>query len=121
MSQHSKDQTRAKRHLRVRKKVAGTVDRPRLMIRRTLHHIYATIIDDAKGHTLVAASTREKSLADALDSKTNIDAAKRVGAAIAHKAKAVGVSAVVFDRGGYQYHGRVQALADAAREAGLEF
>lgn len=121
MSSHSKDQTRAKRHLRVRKKVSGTTERPRLMVRRTLHHIYATIVDDAKGHTLAAASTREKSLADALESHTNIDAAKRVGAAIAEKAKSLGVSAVVFDRGGYQYHGRVQALADAAREAGLEF
>jgi len=117
----SKDDTRRKRHGRLRNKVSGSAERPRLMIRRTLHHIYATVIDDVKGHTVAAASTREKSLADGLDSNTNIDAAKKVGASIAAKAKAAGISSVVFDRGGYKYHGRVQALADAAREAGLEF
>jgi len=117
----SKEDSRRARHVRLRKKVSGTADCPRLMVRRTLHHIYATIVDDAKGHTLVAASTVEKSLADGLSSKTNVDAAKAVGSAIAAKAKAAGISDVVFDRGGYQYHGRVQALADAAREAGLNF
>ncbi len=117
----SKASARGARHSRLRKKVAGTAERPRLMVRRTLHHIYATIVDDAKGHTIAAASTLEKSLGESLDSKTNVDAAKAVGAAIAAKAKAAGISAVVFDRGGYQYHGRVQALADAAREAGLTF
>ena|ERR1700735_4544050 len=117
----SKNDARKARQTRLRKKVAGTADRPRLMVRRTLHHIYATIVDDAKGHTIAAASTVEKSLAEGLKSNTNVDAAKAVGSAIAAKAKAAGISAVVFDRGGFQYHGRVQALADAAREAGLTF
>jgi len=117
----SKEDSRRARHLRLRKKVAGTAECPRLMVRRTLHHIYATIVDDAKGHTIAAASTIEKSLAEGLKSNTNVDAAKAVGSAIAAKAKAAGISDVVFDRGGYQYHGRVQALADAAREAGLNF
>jgi large subunit ribosomal protein L18 len=117
----SKEDSRRARHVRLRKKVAGTAECPRLMVRRTLHHIYATIVDDAKGHTIVAASTIEKSLAEGLKSNTNVDAAKAVGSAIAAKAKAAGISDVVFDRGGYQYHGRVQALADAAREAGLNF
>jgi large subunit ribosomal protein L18 len=105
----------------LRKKLAGTQECPRLMVRRTLHHIYATIVDDSKGHTLAAASTRDKSVSDSVASKTNTDAAKAVGAAIAAKAKAAGITDVVFDRGGYKYHGRVQALADAAREAGLNF
>ncbi|HTX58190.1 MAG TPA: 50S ribosomal protein L18 [Verrucomicrobiae bacterium] len=117
----SRDDGRRARHVRLRKKLAGTADRPRLLVRRTLHHIYATLVDDAKGHTIAAASTLDKALADGLSSNTNVDAAKAVGAAIAAKAKAAGISAVVFDRGGYQYHGRVQALADAAREAGLNF
>jgi large subunit ribosomal protein L18 len=117
----SKVDARKARQTRLRKKVAGTTARPRLMVRRTLHHIYATIVDDAKGHTIAAASTVEKSLAEGLKSNTNVDAAKAVGSAIAAKAKAAGVSDVVFDRGGFQYHGRVQALADAAREAGLNF
>jgi large subunit ribosomal protein L18 len=121
MARISKDDSRRSRHQRLRKKLAGTNDCPRLMVRRTLHHIYATLVDDAKGHTLAAASTREKSVGEALDSKTNVDAAKAVGQAIAAKAKAAGITDVVFDRGGYKYHGRVQALADAAREAGLNF
>lgn len=121
MARVSKGVKRQARHARLRKKVVGTPECPRLMVRRTLHHIYATVIDDAKGHTLVAASTRDKSVADALKSNTNSDAAKAVGTAIAAKAKAAGISDVVFDRGGYKYHGRVQALADAAREAGLNF
>jgi large subunit ribosomal protein L18 len=117
----SKTDSRRARHIRLRKKVSGTAACPRLMMRRTLHHIYATIIDDAKGHTIASASTVDKSLADGLKSKTNAEAAKAVGSAIAEKAKAAGISDVVFDRGGYQYHGRVQVLADAAREAGLNF
>ncbi len=121
MARVSKDVKRQARHQRLRKKVAGTQACPRLMVRRTLHHIYATLVDDAKGHTLLAASTRDTSLGESLDSKTNIDAAKAVGTAIAAKAKAAGITDVVFDRGGYKYHGRVQALADAAREAGLNF
>jgi len=121
MARISKADSRRARHQRLRKKVAGSGECPRLMVRRTLHHIYATLVDDAKGHTLAAASTRESSLGGALSSKTNIDAAKAVGAAIAAKAKAAGITDVVFDRGGNKYHGRVQALADAAREAGLNF
>jgi large subunit ribosomal protein L18 len=121
MARISKDDTRRARHQRLRKKLEGTTECPRLMVRRTLHHIYATLVDDSKGHTLAAASTRDKSVGEALGSKTNTDAAKAVGTAIAAKAKAAGISDVVFDRGGYKYHGRVQALADAAREAGLNF
>jgi large subunit ribosomal protein L18 len=121
MGRTSKDDARRARHSRLRKKIAGTPERPRLMVRRTLHHIYATLVDDAKGHTLAEASTVDKSLAESLPSKTNVDAAKVVGSAIAAKAKAAGISEVVFDRGGYKYHGRVRALADAAREAGLTF
>jgi large subunit ribosomal protein L18 len=121
MARLSKEEIRRKRHLRVRKKVAGTPERPRLVVRRTLHHIYAAVVDDTRGHTLAAASTRERDVAAGLTSKTNIEAARRVGSAIAAKVKALGVVRVVFDRAGYQYHGRVQALADAARESGLEF
>ena len=121
MSRFSREDSRRARHTRLRKKLSGTSDCPRLMVRRTLHHIYATVVDDTKGHTLVAASTRDKSIAESLESMTNTDAAKAVGTAIAAKAKAAGISDVVFDRGGYKYHGRVQALADAAREAGLNF
>lgn len=114
-------EARRERHARLRRKLSGTPDRPRLFVRRSLHHIYAALIDDAKGHTLATASTLEKSLAQGLSSKTNLAAAQAVGTAIADKAKAAGISQVVFDRGGYKYHGRVRALADAAREAGLSF
>jgi large subunit ribosomal protein L18 len=117
----SKDDSRRARHVRLRKKISGTPERPRLLVRRTLHHVYAILVDDAKGHTLAAASTLDKSLAEPLRSKTNVDAAKAVGTAIASKAKAAGITHVIFDRGGYKYHGRVRALADAAREAGLTF
>jgi len=117
----SKNEQRIKRHFRLRKKLAGTSARPRLMIHRTLHHIYAAVIDDSKGHTLVAASTRQKDVADGLASLTNLDAAKKVGDAVARRAKAAGIDAVVFDTSGLKYHGRVAALAQAARDAGLEF
>jgi large subunit ribosomal protein L18 len=117
----SKNDTRRKRHARLRRKLSGSAERPRLLIRRTLHHIYATVVDDAKGHTIVSASTREKDLADGLDSNTNAAAATKIGQAIAAKAKQAGITQVVFDRSGLKYHGRVKALADAAREAGLEF
>jgi large subunit ribosomal protein L18 len=117
----SKNIQRVKRHSRLRKKVIGTEARPRLQIFRSLHHTYAFVIDDTKGHTLAAVSTREKSLASALDSTTNVEAATKVGQAIAEKAKAAGVSQVVFDTSGLKYHGRVAALAAAAREAGLDF
>ncbi len=111
---------RRTRHARLRKKVGGTGERPRLCVHRSLHHIYAMLIDDAKGHTLAAVSTLDPSLVEG-GSKTNVAAAKAVGSAIAAKAKAAGISDVVFDRGGYRYHGRVRALADAAREGGLNF
>ncbi len=117
----SRAQSRRERHVRLRKKLSGTQERPRLYVRRSLHHLYAILVDDARGHTLAAASTRDASLGGELASKTNVDAAKAVGSAIAAKAKAAGISEVVFDRGGYKYHGRVRALADAAREAGLNF
>ena len=117
----SKDISRQKRHRRLRVKLAGSAERPRLLIRRTLHHIYASVVDDAKGHTICSVSTREKATAEGLSSKTNLDAAKKVGAAVAAKAKEAGINTVVFDRSGLKYHGRVKALADAAREAGLEF
>ncbi len=117
----SKNDQRIKRHRRLRKKVHGTPERPRLAIHRSLHHLYAVVIDDSRGHTLAAASTREKPTAEGLGSRTNLAAAQRVGETIGQKAKAVGISAVVFDTSGLKYHGRVKALADAARAAGLEF
>ncbi|MGB6643654.1 MAG: 50S ribosomal protein L18 [Candidatus Cybelea sp.] len=117
----SKAEARRERHVRLRKKVSGSQDRPRLYVRRSLHHLYAILIDDARGHTLAAVSTLDKSVTGELASKTNVEAAKALGNAIAAKAKAAGISDVVFDRGGYKYHGRVRALADAAREAGLHF
>jgi len=116
-----KAEARRERHARLRKKVSGTGERPRLCVRRSLHHLYATLVDDVRGHTLAAASTLDQSLAAGLASKTSVAAAKAVGSAIAEKAKEAGISTVVFDRGGYRYHGRVRALADAAREAGLTF
>jgi len=113
-----KNKTRQKRHLRVRNRVAGTAERPRLNVFRSLAHIYAQIIDDEKGMTLAAASSLDK---DFKGKGGNIAAAKAVGAAIAKKALEKGISEVVFDRGGYIYHGRVAALAEAAREGGLKF
>jgi large subunit ribosomal protein L18 len=110
---------RARRHFRVRKNVRGTAERPRLVVTRSLRHIRAQIVDDTRGHTLVSASTLDASLRDGEgDKKAH---AARVGALVAERARAAGVSKVVFDRGGNQYAGRIAALADAAREAGLEF
>ena len=117
----SRNEQRLKRHTRLRKKVVGTLGRPRLQIFRSLHHTYAFVVDDTQGHTLVAASTREGAVADGLGSRTNVEAAQKVGSAIAQRAKAAGIDAVVFDTSGHKYHGRVAALAQAAREAGLEF
>ncbi|MGE5507661.1 MAG: 50S ribosomal protein L18 [Chitinophagales bacterium] len=114
-------QARAARHLRVRKRVKGTAERPRLAVFRSLNHIYAQVIDDEAGRTLASASTLDADLRAKLASGGNIEAAKAVGAAIAAKAKEAGVDAVVFDRGGTLYHGRIKALADAAREGGLDF
>lgn len=116
-----KNQARLKRHLRVRKKIQGTTERPRLNIFRSSKHMYAQIIDDIKGVTIVSASTLDKELKEGLGNGGNTDAASKVGELIAKRAKENGIEKVVFDRGGYLYHGRVQALADAAREAGLEF
>jgi large subunit ribosomal protein L18 len=117
----SRTAQRLKRHARVRQKVAGTAARPRLQIFRSLHHTYAFVVDDSRGHTLVTASTRENALAAGLDSKTNLAAATKVGQTIGERAKAAGINAVVFDTSGLKYHGRVAALAQAARDAGLEF
>lgn len=116
-----KNKARLKRHLRVRKAVTGTMARPRLNVFRSLSHIYAQIIDDVTGVTIAAASTMDKDLSLANEYGGNTEAAKVVGAAIASRALAKGITKVVFDRGGYIYHGRVAALAQAAREAGLEF
>jgi large subunit ribosomal protein L18 len=116
-----KNKARLKRHLRVRKKIEGTTARPRLNIFRSAKHMYAQLIDDVKGVTIVAASTQDKELKSDDGNGGNVDAARKVGELIAKRAKEQGVEKVVFDRGGYLYHGRVQALADAAREAGLEF
>jgi large subunit ribosomal protein L18 len=116
----SRNALRLRRHARVRKLVAGDAARPRLSVFRSLHHIYAQLIDDATGHTLAAASTREKDVAKGLDSRKNVSAAQKVGQVIAQRAKAKGITRVVFDRGGYKYHGKIKALADAARGAGLE-
>lgn len=113
-----KNDIRVKRHARMRNHLAGTSDTPRLNVFRSNKHIYAQIIDDSIGKTLVASST--KSIND-LETTSNVDAAKAVGKDIAQKAIEAGIKKVVFDRGGYVYHGRVKALADAAREAGLEF
>ncbi|WP_406040713.1 MULTISPECIES: 50S ribosomal protein L18 [unclassified Micromonospora] len=110
---------RARRHFRVRKNVSGTTERPRLVVTRSLRHIVAQIVDDTKGHTLASASTLDASLRGAEGDKSAL--AGKVGALLAERAKAAGVSKVVFDRGGNRYAGRVAALADAAREAGLEF
>ena len=109
---------RLKRHKRVRAKIAGTPERPRLNVFRSETNIYAQIIDDTKGMTLVSASSLEKSFEG---KGSNIEAAKKVGQIVAERAKAAGIDAVVFDRGGYLYHGRVKALAEGAREGGLQF
>jgi large subunit ribosomal protein L18 len=119
MKNENKNDTRQKRHTRVRKKVNGTAERPRLNVYRSISHIYVQIIDDVAGHTLVSASSNDKALA--LKTGGNLEAAEVVGKAVAEKAKAAGVTKVVFDRGGYLYHGRVAKLAAAAREGGLEF
>src|ERR1700674_5584455 len=106
--------SRLRRHARIRKRMNGSAQRPRLSVFRSLHHVYAQIIDDSTGRTLVAASTREKAVAQGLDSLATTAAAERVGTIVAQRAKEKGVTAVVFDRGGYKYHGRIKALADAA-------
>lgn len=114
----NRSEVRERKHARVRLKISGTAERPRLSVFRSLSHIYAQVIDDVNGKTLVSASTLDKSLEGY---GGNIEAAKAVGALVAQRALEAGIKAVVFDRGGYVYHGRVAALAEAAREAGLEF
>ncbi|AFG35474.1 50S ribosomal protein L18 [Fervidobacterium pennivorans subsp. shakshaketiis] len=109
------------RHRRIRKKIFGTPERPRLAVYRSEKHIYAQIIDDTVGRTLVAASTVEKDIKERVKKTWNVAAAKEVGKIIAERALAKGITTVVFDRGGFKYHGRIKALADAAREAGLKF
>jgi large subunit ribosomal protein L18 len=109
------------RHERLRKKIAGTQERPRLCVFRSLKHIYAQVIDDEAGHTLLSASTLEKTLAETLKSGSDQEAAKSVGRLIAERALANGITTVIFDRGGHMFQGRVKALADAARETGLKF
>jgi large subunit ribosomal protein L18 len=121
MANVKREASRARRHARVRAKVSGTASRPRLNIFRSLAGIYAQLIDDAAGATLVSASSIDHELKAAMSGKKKSEQAKLVGAAIAERAKAKGIKQVVFDRGGYKYHGRVKALADGAREGGLEF
>jgi|UniRef100_A0A7C3WM76 large subunit ribosomal protein L18 len=117
----SRKELRKVRHLRIRKKIYGTPERPRLAVFKSLRYIYAQIIDDTKGHTLVSASSLEKELRSQLKSTKNMEAAKLVGEVIAKRALEKGIKKVVFDRGGFLYHGKVKALADSARAAGLEF
>ncbi|ADQ41233.1 ribosomal protein L18 [Caldicellulosiruptor acetigenus I77R1B] len=117
----NRNEKRLIRHKRIRKKVFGTSERPRLCVYKSLKYIYAQIIDDEKGHTLVAASSLEPEIKSRLSSTKSIEAAEYVGKVIAERAKEKGITKVVFDRGGYPYHGRVKALAEAARQAGLEF
>ena len=121
VSKQSRSEMRVKKHNRLRNRFAGTAERPRLAVFRSNNHMYAQIIDDTVGNTLVAASTMEKSVKAELEKTNNVDAAAYLGKVIAEKALEKGIKDVVFDRGGFIYHGKVQALADAAREAGLEF
>lgn len=121
MAKTSRNEQRKRRHRRVRAKVEGTTARPRLNVYRSLDNIYAQVIDDTQGHTLLSASTIDKEIAKKAEGLSGIEAAKLVGKTVAERAKEAGINTVVFDRGGFRYHGRVKALADAAREAGLEF
>ena len=113
----NRDEVRVRIHIRIRKKLSGTAERPRLAVFRSLNHIYAQVIDDRQGRTLVAASSTQKGASNG----GNVAGAKAIGKLIAEQALAKGIKQVVFDRGGFLYHGRIKALADAAREAGLEF
>lgn len=114
-------EARRRRHRRLRKNITGTPERPRLNVYRSLRHIYAQVIDDTAGHTLVSASSIDNVLSKECEGLEKTEAARVVGRAVAERALASGIEQVVFDRGGYQYHGRVKALAEAAREAGLDF
>jgi large subunit ribosomal protein L18 len=119
LSKPNRKENTRKRHYRLRRRLAGNSERPRLSVHRSGKHIYAQIIDDIQSVTLAAASSLDKELRS--QSGANVDAARRVGELVAQRAKAAGINSVVFDRGGFLYHGRIAALADAAREAGLEF
>ena len=121
VSKKSRSEVRVKKHTRLRNRFAGTTQRPRLAVFRSNNHMYAQIIDDSVGNTLVAASTVEKAAKAELTHTDDVDAAAYVGTLIAKRALEKGIEEVVFDRGGFLYHGKVQALADAAREAGLKF
>lgn len=121
IKKENKNSKRKVRHLRVRRKVTGTPERPRLSIYRSLSNMYAQLIDDTTGTTLVSASTLDKDVKDAIKTGGNKEAAKAVGQSVAKKAVSKGINNVVFDRGGYIYHGRVKELAEGAREAGLQF
>ncbi|RKJ52106.1 50S ribosomal protein L18 [bacterium 1XD42-8] len=121
VNKKSRQSVRIKKHKRIRNRFSGTGDRPRLAVFRSNHHMYAQIIDDTVGNTLASASTLEKELQSELEKTNNVDAAAYIGKVIAKRALEKGISTVVFDRGGYLYHGKVKALAEAAREAGLQF
>jgi large subunit ribosomal protein L18 len=112
---------RQRRHRRVRVKISGTPQRPRLNVFRSLTNIYAQVIDDTVGHTLVSASTLDKDLRGTVEGKSKLEAAKLVGELVARRAQEAGIKQVIFDRGGYKYHGRIKAVADGARAGGLEF
>lgn len=117
----SRKEVRAKKHMRIRNRFSGTAERPRLAVFRSNNHMYAQIIDDTVGNTLVSASTLEKAVKAELEKTNNVDAAAYLGTVIAKRAIEKGITKVVFDRGGFIYQGKIAALADAAREAGLEF
>lgn len=121
IKKENRNKTRKVRHIRVRKKVVGSTERPRLNVYRSAIHIYAQVIDDQSGHTLVSASTMDKDLKDKVAGKPRKEAARMVGKLIGQRAIEHKIKTVVFDRGGYIYHGRVQELAEGAREAGLDF
>ena len=121
VSKESRQKVRVKKHMKIRNRFSGTAQRPRLAVFRSNNHMYAQIIDDTVGNTLVAASTVEKEIAAELEYTNNVEAAAYVGTVIAKRALEKGITTVVFDRGGFIYQGKVKALADAAREAGLEF
>jgi large subunit ribosomal protein L18 len=121
MAKVNRREQREKRRRRIRSKISGTAERPRLNVFRSNQHMYAQVIDDVRGHTLVAASTLDAGLRPQLDGQPKVEEAKLVGRLVAERAREAGITKVVFDRGGYLYHGRIKAVADAAREAGLEF
>jgi large subunit ribosomal protein L18 len=121
MAGNSRSEARVRRHIRVRKKIFGTTDRPRLSVFRSLSEIYVQVIDDIAGNTLVSASSIDAELRAKMQGLKKIEQAKLVGKAVAERAKSKGIEAVVFDRGGFRYVGRVKALADGAREGGLQF